>query len=122
VAANGNPAFGRGASFAAAAGLARGEGNRATILPADEHDGRREKAMTARVLRGSKQQIAEQVASLPGEVREAIVFIDEPVNAPKQPVPATVEELFREMEPYMAHSGGAVDYSREAIYTPKPRE
>lgn len=74
--------------------------------------------MTARLLTGSKQQIAQQVANLQGDVREAIVFIDEPDGAPAQPpVPATVEELFKEMEPYMAHSDGNVDDSREAIYT-----
>jgi hypothetical protein len=54
-------------------------------------------------------------------VREAIVFIEEPAGAAVQDVPATVEELFREMEPYMAHAGG-VDDSREAIYSRKPGE
>jgi len=73
--------------------------------------------MTARVLTGSKQQIAQQVANLQGEVREVIIFIEEPVGTPAQlPVPATVEELFKEMEPYMANVGD-VDDSREAIYT-----
>lgn len=74
--------------------------------------------MTARVLTGSKQQIAQQVANLQGDVREAIIFIEEPGSTPaQQSVPATVEELFKEMEPYMAHSEGNVDDSREAIYT-----
>jgi hypothetical protein len=36
-------------------------------------------------------------------------------------VPATVEELFKEMEPYMVNVGNA-DYSREAIYSRKPGE
>ncbi|HXE54126.1 MAG TPA: hypothetical protein VN541_13980 [Tepidisphaeraceae bacterium] len=72
--------------------------------------------MTTRVLTGSKQQIAQQVASLEGEVREAIVFVDEPIDPSALPVPATVEDLFREMEPYMANVG-QVDDSREAIYT-----
>jgi hypothetical protein len=43
-------------------------------------DGRRSRradGMTVRIITGSKQQIAEQVARMPGEVREAIVFIDE---------------------------------------------
>jgi hypothetical protein len=80
--------------------------------------------MTARVLTGSKTQIAEQVANMPGEVRQVIVLIDDaPVaTAPDLPVPPTVEEMFKEMEPYMAHSNGAVDYSREAIYSRKPGE
>ncbi len=72
--------------------------------------------MTARVLTGTKQEIAQQLVSLEGDVREAIVFIDEPAGAAAQDVPATVEELFAEMEPYMAHAGH-VDDSREAIYT-----
>ena len=37
--------------------------------------------MIPRVLRGSKQEIAEKVAQIPGEVREAIVFVEEPVDA-----------------------------------------
>ena len=75
--------------------------------------------MTARVLKGSKQEIAQQVANLEGDVREAIVFIEPPLGASIEPVP--VEELFKEMEPYMVNVGN-VDYSREAIYSRKPRE
>jgi|tagenome__1003787_1003787.scaffolds.fasta_scaffold19825008_2 hypothetical protein len=72
--------------------------------------------MTARVITGSKQEIARQVASMAGEVREAIVFVEEPSTAAPRPVPATVEELFGEMEPYTARAGN-VDYAREAIYS-----
>jgi hypothetical protein len=68
--------------------------------------------MSAQILRGSKQEIAESVAHIPGEVREAIIFVEEPSDAPA----ATVDELFAEMEPYMVHVGNA-DYSREALYT-----
>ena len=68
--------------------------------------------MTVQVLKGSKQEIAEKVAGISGEIHEAIVFIEEPSDAP----PATVEELFAEMEPYMVHVGNA-NYSREALYT-----
>jgi hypothetical protein len=71
--------------------------------------------MTAITLKGSKQEIARQVANLEGEVREAIVFIEPPADASTPPVPATVEELFAEMEPYMVDVGD-VDDSREAIY------
>jgi hypothetical protein len=70
--------------------------------------------MTTRVLKGSKQEIAGQIAALEGDVREVVVYIDEPV--PQLPVPATVEELFAEMEPYTVKVGD-VDDSREAIYT-----
>ena len=34
--------------------------------------------MKVQVLRGSKQQIAETVAAIPGEIREAVVFVEEP--------------------------------------------
>jgi hypothetical protein len=77
--------------------------------------------MTARVLTGSKQEIAQKLANLEGEVREAIVFVDEPITASAQTVPETVEELFKEMEPYESHALN-VDDSREAIYTRKPGE
>ena len=79
--------------------------------------------MTVRVITGSKQQIAEQVSRLPGEVREAIVFIDEAPAAPSPgagPSPgaaASVEDFFAEMESYMVDLGDAVvDDSRDAIY------
>lgn len=71
--------------------------------------------MTARVLTGSKQQIAQQVVGLEGEVREAIVFVEEPMSTSAQAVPETSEELFREMEPYSTKTG-AFDDSRAAIY------
>jgi hypothetical protein len=77
--------------------------------------------MTARVLTGSKEEIARQLTNLKGEVRQAIVLIEDSPPASTEPVPATVEELFKEMEPYMADAGD-VDYSREGIYTRKPGE
>ncbi len=74
--------------------------------------------MTARVITGSKQEIAQKVASLEGEVREAIVFVEESVNS--RPAAGegaqNAEDLFAEMAPYMVHVGD-VDDSREAIYT-----
>jgi hypothetical protein len=77
--------------------------------------------MTAHVLKGTKQEIAQQVANLEGDVREAIVFVEQPQVTAAQSVPATVEELFKEMEPYMVNVGNA-DYSSEAIYSRKPGE
>jgi hypothetical protein len=71
--------------------------------------------MTVRVLTGSKQEIAQKVANLPGEVREVLVFVEEPISASTEPVPETVEEFFKEMEPYMANAG-QFDDSRDAIY------
>lgn len=34
--------------------------------------------MKAHVLTGSKQEIAEKVTEIEGDIREAIVFVDEP--------------------------------------------
>jgi hypothetical protein len=84
--------------------------------------------MTVRVLTGSKQQIAQQVSQLPGDVREAIVFIDEaPSSMAMGNGPAatgkSAGELFDEMRPYMADAGGnVVDDSRAAAYERQERE
>ncbi len=77
--------------------------------------------MTAHVLKGTKQEIAEQVANLEGDVREAIVFVEQPQAASVNGAPENVQELFQEMGPYMVNVGN-VDYSREAIYSRKPGE
>jgi hypothetical protein len=69
--------------------------------------------MKAEVLRGSKQQIAEGVARISGEVREAIVFIEEPADAAAM---APGEDMFAEMEPFTVRVGDA-DCSREALYS-----
>lgn len=71
--------------------------------------------MTVRVITGSKDEIARKVADMEGDVREAIVFVEEVPAASSQPVPQTVEDMFKEMEPYMVNVG-QVDDSREAIY------
>jgi hypothetical protein len=71
--------------------------------------------MKAKVLRGSKQEIAETVARMKGEVREAIVFVEEPADGAAV-VPA--EDIFAEMEPFTVQAGGA-DYAREALYKPE---
>ena len=69
--------------------------------------------MKPQVLTGSKQEIADTVLRIPGEVREAIVFIEEPSGAVDE---ASVEDIFAEMEPFSVRAGGA-DYSREALYS-----
>jgi hypothetical protein len=69
--------------------------------------------MKAQVVKGSKQEIAETVVRIDGEVREAIVFVEEPSD---QTPAASGEDLFAEMEPFTVKVGGA-NYSREAIYT-----
>jgi len=68
--------------------------------------------MSAQILRGSKQEIAESVARMSGQVHEAIVFIEEPLALTE----ASPQQLFASMEPFAAHAGGA-DYSREALYS-----
>jgi hypothetical protein len=68
--------------------------------------------MNARILRGSKQEIAESVARIDGEVREAIVFVEDPSRAAAAPA----EDIFVDMEPFAVSAGGA-DYSREGLYS-----
>jgi hypothetical protein len=76
----------------------------------------RERKMPAHVLRGTKQEIADRLARIPGEVREAIVFVEEP-PLPLSPAPAPgAEDIFAEMRPYLVDARD-VDDSREAIYT-----
>jgi len=65
------------------------------------------------VLTGSKQEIAENLARLSGEVREAIVFVDESAPAASEAV-----DIFAEMHAFMVDAC-AVDDSREAIYLPE---
>ena len=48
-----------------------------------------------------------------GDVREAIVFVEEEAAHPVQPIPA---DLFAEMDPFTVSVGGA-DYSRDALYS-----
>jgi hypothetical protein len=73
--------------------------------------------MSARVLKGSKQEIAAALARISGDVREAIVFVDEP--APPAPGAPTGDagDIFAEMGPLMVDVRD-VDDSREAIYSP----
>jgi len=70
--------------------------------------------MQAHVLRGTKQQIAENLAQMPGEVREAIVFVEEPTPAEAR-MPDR-EDIFAEMRPYMVGVDD-LDDAREAVYT-----
>jgi hypothetical protein len=67
--------------------------------------------MQAHVLKGTKQQIAEDLARISGVVREAIVFVEEPATQM-----AVADDIFAEMRPFMVDVD-EVDDSREAIYT-----
>jgi hypothetical protein len=69
--------------------------------------------MKTHVFRGSKQEIAESLVRLSGDVREAIVFEEEPVPAA---APHETEDIFAEMGPFMVDVQD-VDDSRESVYT-----
>jgi hypothetical protein len=72
--------------------------------------------MKTHVLIGSKQEIAESLARISGEVREAIVFVDESAPAAPDAHPRESEDIFAEMDPFMVDVHD-VDDSREAIYS-----
>ena len=71
--------------------------------------------MSARVLKGTKQEIVDSLARMSGEVRGAIVFVEE--AAAGATGTDEVEDIFAEMQPYEAQGNSEVDDSREAIYT-----
>jgi hypothetical protein len=71
--------------------------------------------MKAHVLKGSKQEIAESLTRMSGDVREAIVFVDE-VESGAEPWCRDTEDIFAEMRPFMVDVPDADD-SREAIYS-----
>lgn len=72
--------------------------------------------MKTHVLKGSKQEIAETLIQMSGEVYEAIVFVEEPATAAPVAPPDDGEDIFAEMQPFMVDVPG-VDDSREAIYS-----
>ena len=72
--------------------------------------------MKTHVLRGSKQEIAEGLARIKGEVREAIVFEEEAGPAVPAALPSDAEDVFAEMGPYMVNVRD-VDDTREGLYT-----
>ncbi len=72
--------------------------------------------MKTHVLKGSRKEIAEGLARIPGEVREAIVFADEPAPAVPEAATPDVDDIFAEMRPFMVDIQD-LDDSREAIYT-----
>jgi len=72
--------------------------------------------MKAHILKGSKQEIAESLVRIDGEVREAIVFEED--AAPESPV-ATADsaaDVFAEMASYMVDVAD-VDDSRATLYS-----
>jgi hypothetical protein len=69
--------------------------------------------MKAHVLIGSKSEIAQTLAQFDGDIREAIVFVEEPSD---RATAASEEDIFAEMEQFTARAGDA-DYSRQALYS-----
>lgn len=72
--------------------------------------------MKAHVFRGSKQEIAENLARIKGEVREVIVFEEESLRTPTEAGTDHDDDIFAEMRPFMVDVQD-IDDSREAIYT-----
>jgi hypothetical protein len=72
--------------------------------------------MKTHVLKGSKQEIAENLVRISGEVREAIVFVEEPAPAAPGVQTTDAQDIFAEMRPFMVDVH-EVDDSREAIYS-----
>lgn len=72
--------------------------------------------MKTHILRGSKQEIAERLVRISGEVREAIVFEDDPVPPASEAAAHDMEDIFAEMVPFMVNVEH-MDDSREAVYT-----
>lgn len=62
------------------------------------------------IIKGSKQEIIEQLSKIEGEVSEAIIFINDPAEKGE-----VGESVFAEMEPFLAQAP-AVDDSREGLY------
>lgn len=69
--------------------------------------------MKAKILTGSKNEIADLVVRIDGVIREAIVFVEEPADSIPE---ASKMDIFAEMEPFTVRTGGADD-SRESLYT-----
>ena len=72
--------------------------------------------MKTHILRGSNQEIAGGLARISGEVREAIVFVEDPSPAVPGAHTPDPEDIFAEMRPFMVDAPDVND-SREAIYT-----
>lgn len=73
--------------------------------------------MKAHVLKGSKQEIAEGLVQINGDVREAIVFVAEPAGAAPIALPDEDKDIFAEIHSLMVDVP-EIDDSREAIYSP----
>jgi hypothetical protein len=67
--------------------------------------------MKTHVLTGSKSEIAETLAKIEGEIRQVIVFVEEPTDSTSEP---STEDIFAEMEPFTVQVE-STDDSRESL-------
>ena len=72
--------------------------------------------MKTHILRGSKQEIAESLVRISGQVREAIVFEEDSAPEASAAANGQIEDIFAEMAPFMVDAQD-VDDSREGVYT-----
>jgi hypothetical protein len=72
--------------------------------------------MSAHVLKGSKKELAEGLAQINGDVREAIVFVDDSAPSASGNPAVGTEDIFAEMRPFLVQAPD-IDDSREAIYS-----
>ena len=78
--------------------------------------------MNPRIVKGSMREIADVVSRLDGEVTEAIVFVNDPLDTPPtQSANAASSDIFAEMENLTVRRGDS-DSSRESLYRPGDRE
>ena len=74
--------------------------------------------MSAQVLHGSKQEIAEKIVQMPGEIREVIVIVDEAGPLPARPTLCnpneTVEEMFARNGALHGSTSVTPDFSRRS--------
>ena len=75
--------------------------------------------MKTHVLTGNKSEIVQGLAGITGEVREAIVFVDD--SATTNGTASETEDIFAEMQSYMVDVAD-VDDSRDSIYSPADGE
>lgn len=75
--------------------------------------------MKTHVLTGTKSEIVRELSGITGEVREAIVFVDD--SAATREAPSESDDIFVEMQPYMVDVAD-LDDSRDSIYSPADGE
>jgi len=78
--------------------------------------------MRTQILEGKKQQIAQQVANVIGDVITAVIYVQEPADAIHNASDPTSFEADLDAVMALGSSNATpADVSREAIYSPEPR-